>query len=137
MSFLILRFECQGNFVRTNRENEALMRAYKKDVTNEINGKVLEEWKESMEGKSNLGRYRASKRVRGTIEHIHDDSRGSTLLAEASAVFLMTRKFRPSFEEIRPRCESCARDETLEHVIPNCHETTNSGEKTRKKTWVA
>ena len=45
----------------------------------------------------------------------------------------MTRKFRSRFEDINPRCETCGRDETLEHVILNCHEMANSDEEVRKK----
>ena len=109
------------------------MEVFKKEVTNKIKEKVHEEWIENMESKSSLGRYREFKRARGTIEHIYDNSRGSTLLAEPRAGFLMTRKFRSRFEDIDPRCETCSRDETLEHVILNCCETTNSDEEVRKK----
>ena len=53
------------------------------------------------------------------------------MLAETGADFLMIR-FRSRFEEIDPRCETCGANETLEHVILNCHEMTSSDEEIRK-----
>ena len=107
MRKLTLRFDCQDIILERNDDGKAVRRTYNEDVTNKIYEKIHEEWNENMEGKSSLGRYRAFKSVRGTIEHIYHNSRGSTLLAEARAGFLMTRKFRSRFEEIDPRCETC------------------------------
>ena len=72
-----------------------------------------------MERKGSLERYQNFKQKRGTIydNHIHDNSRGSTLLAEAEASSPKTRKFRFSSEDIDPRGSECEGVGTLVHVI--------------------
>ena len=74
-----------------------------------------------MERKSSLRRHRKYKQKRGTIDLIYDNSRASTLLAEARAGFLKTKQFWSRFEEIDTCCNGCGRVETVEHVILNCH----------------
>ena len=123
------KFNCQDETIEESLGGQASTNTYKKYVYNKIDEVVLEEWKDNMESKSSLTRYRKFKQKRGTIEHIYDNSRGSTLLAEARAGFLKTRKFRSRFEEIDPHCSVCGRVETLEHVILKCHEVASSDDE--------
>ena len=129
------RYNCQDEIIEESLGGQAFTKAYKKYIYNKINEKVIEEWKESMEGKSSLERYREFKQKRGTIDHMYDNSRGSTLLAEARAGFLKTRKFRSRFDEIDPHCNVCGgvEVETLEHVILNSHEAAGSDDEAQKR----
>ena len=67
-------------------------------------------------------RYRNLKQKRGTVydNHILDNSRGSTLIAEAEAGSPKTRrKFRLTIRsgDIEPQDSECEEVDTLEHVI--------------------
>ena len=127
------RFLCEEKDLTGYSTSRAALNAYKKYVFAKIKETTHEEWIQNMKNRSSLARYRAFKSECGTIEHVYDNTRGSTLLAEARAGFLKTRKFRSRFEEIDPNCESCGEVETLEHVLLNCREVTNSDEEIMKK----
>ncbi|XP_018494579.1 uncharacterized protein LOC108864098 [Galendromus occidentalis] len=96
---------------------------YKKYVNETIKNKLDQDWVEGMSEKRTLERYSTYKTVRGNIEHIYDNTRGSRLLANARAGCLQTRKFRSRFKNIGATCLRCEREEeTQEHVILECED---------------
>ena len=87
-----------------------------------------------MESKSSLEKYRQFKINRGTIDHVYDYSRGSTLLASARAGFLNTNSFRARFERGDGKCVLCENHtETLDHVIMECGEVQDMEIEIRKR----
>lgn len=130
---LCLIYNCLEHEANENLSGFALLKAHRKWVYDKVENYAHEEWINNMKRKSSLTRYRAHKQKRGTIDHIYDNSRGSTLLAEARAGFLKTRKFRSRFEEIEPDCTTCGREETLEHVLLECLDETDSDIEIQKK----
>ena len=71
---------------------------------------------------------------RDTIDHIHDNSRGCTLLASARADFLNTNSIRVRFEGGDGRCVFCEyHPETLEHFIMGCGEGQGMEIEIRKR----
>ena len=55
------KYNCRDETTAESLGGQASTKAYKKFVYNEINEKVIEDWKESIESKSSLRRYREFK----------------------------------------------------------------------------
>ena len=81
--------------------------SFRKAVNDGIKTFTDEECKGRTESKSSLVRYRQFKLNRGTIDHIYDNSKGSTPLASARARFLNTNSFRARFEGGDGKCVLC------------------------------
>ena len=99
----------------------------------EIRDMLDKAWQKGMAEKKTLSRYREYKEVRGTIEHLYDNTKGSRLLADARAGCLQTRKYRSRFSNIGTACPKCGEEETLEHVILECKKPLDAEYTIRKR----
>ncbi|XP_018497356.1 uncharacterized protein LOC108865136 [Galendromus occidentalis] len=133
MKTLSLKYECDKIVVKRSGAGGACLNTFKKSVEKKIRDLVHQEWRDGMNEKSSLARYRKHKQQCGTIDHIYDNSRGSVLLAQARAGFLRTRKFGSRFEEIDPICRICGQEESLEHVLMACQEETCGDDEIQKR----
>ena len=100
-------YECSAMCTRFAAEEQYSWSFFRKNVDDRIKAFTDEEWKEGMESKSSLEEYRQFKINRGIIDHVYDNSRGSTLLASARADFLNTNSFRARFEGGGRRRQVC------------------------------
>ncbi|XP_028967056.1 uncharacterized protein LOC114828185 [Galendromus occidentalis] len=94
MKHLSRLYECEFDEPQHVESEERHWRAFRNDVSDRIRTFTDREWRENMETKPSLKRYRQHKMNRGTIDHVYDNTRGSTLLAGARAGFLNTNSFR-------------------------------------------
>lgn len=126
------QYNCQDINVLNRFNGQANMTKFKSDIEHKITETQHQNWCEGMSSKSSLTRYRDYKNKRGIIEHLYDNSRGSTLLASARAGFLRTRIFRSRFEDIDTVCTVCRTGpETIGHIILECQELADSDKEVR------
>lgn len=99
---------------------------FNRDIREQIGLALDDVWRQEMEEKSTLARYRKFKDKRGSKEVQYENSRGSALLALARAGALPTRVFRTRFTnsdngEREDYCRECQTyPETIEHVLHEC-----------------
>lgn len=92
-------------------KGKADLRVYKRLMVKQVNDTEDDERKRGMESKPSRRRYKDFGVYRGTIGHIYDNTRGSTLLAGVQAGFLRTSDFRSRFEN----CQICDAPEVSLH----------------------
>ena len=98
-----------------------------------IKAKLDGAWRDGMSGEGTLDRYGHFKKVRGNIEHIHDNTKGSRLLANARAGCLQARRHRSRHKNMEATRRKCgAEEEALEHVVLECEKPADAEERIRK-----
>ena len=65
--------------------------AYRQYVSEKIREMLDKTWQKGITEKKTFSRYREFKEVRGTIEHLYDNTKGCRLLADARTGCLQTR----------------------------------------------
>ena len=105
------KYGCQEIRELPRNTNRVTLGVYKKYVDTTIKAKLDEAWHDGMSEKKTLDRYRHFKKVRGIIEHIYDNTKGSRLLANARAGCLQTRKYRSRYKNMEATCRKCGTEE--------------------------
>jgi len=78
-------------------------------------------WRRSLEKRTSLQVYREHKLLRGYVDRLYDNSRGSGLLANARAGMLNTQVLRSHYTNVDKQCRLCKKEiETIDHVVLRC-----------------
>ena len=110
----------QLGFNKDKWENSDLTESEVKEL---VKKKFEELWQRSMQMRTSLSLYRQHKTIKGHVDRLYDNSRGSGLMADARAGMLNTQQHRSHFLNVNTLCRLCGSDvETIDHVVLKCVE---------------
>ena len=115
------RVEFHARFIGYKKRDWAVAALGGSEIKKLVKQKFEERWAKSLEKRTSLVLYRAHKLIRGHVDRLYDNSRGSGLFASARAGMLDTQMHRKHYMEVDGLCRLCGEEEeSIEHVVINC-----------------